>query len=149
MADKNETEVPNDNLKEVNQNEEQNNDKKPEEILSDDFPFPEGEEDKEDEGGNGVGILNLLNIIKNFTLRDTEIKTPTKESVIELTLEGVAKLIKEGKANNIIVMSGAGISVAAGIPDFRSPKTGLYHQLKKYDLPTPESVFEIKFVILF
>ncbi len=35
------------------------------------------------------------------------------------------------------------MSVSAGIPDFRSPGTGLYSQLAKYDLPTPEAVFEI------
>lgn len=32
---------------------------------------------------------------------------------------------------------------AAGIPDFRSPDTGLYHNLQKYDLPYPTAVFEI------
>lgn len=34
---------------------------------------------------------------------------------------------------------------AAGIPDFRSPNTGLYHNLQKYDLPYPTAVFEIGF----
>ena len=42
-------------------------------------------------------------------------------------------------------MTGAGISTAAGIPDFRSPGTGLYDNLQKYDLPSPQSVFEIGF----
>ena len=42
-------------------------------------------------------------------------------------------------------MTGAGISVSAGIPDFRSPKTGLYDNLQKYDLPTPQSIFEMDF----
>lgn len=46
---------------------------------------------------------------------------------------------------NIIVMTGAGISTAAGIPDFRSPGTGLYDNLQKYDLPHPQAVFEIGF----
>ena len=45
----------------------------------------------------------------------------------------------------IIVMTGAGISTAAGIPDFRSPGTGLYDNLQKYDLPHPQAVFEIDF----
>lgn len=42
-------------------------------------------------------------------------------------------------------MTGAGISVAAGIPDFRTPGTGLYSQLQKYDLPFPEAIFELNF----
>ena len=42
-------------------------------------------------------------------------------------------------------MTGAGLSVAAGIPDFRSPGTGLYSKLAKYNLPAPELVFDIRF----
>jgi len=61
-------------------------------------------------------------------------------------LTGVVEYIKSGKAKNIILMNGAGISVAAGIPDFRSPKTGLYHNLAKYNLPYAEAIFEIECV---
>lgn len=46
---------------------------------------------------------------------------------------------------NIIVMSGAGISTSAGIPDFRSPGTGLYSKLEKYNLPFPEAIFELNY----
>jgi NAD-dependent SIR2 family protein deacetylase len=42
-------------------------------------------------------------------------------------------------------MTGAGISVSAGIPDFRSPKTGIYANLQEYDLPRPEALFDIDF----
>ncbi|CAF1006112.1 unnamed protein product [Adineta steineri] len=49
------------------------------------------------------------------------------------------------KCSNIVVMAGAGISTSAGIPDFRSPETGLYSQLEKYNLPFPEAVFHLDF----
>ena len=63
----------------------------------------------------------------------------------ELSLDGVVALLREKQAAGlrVAVLCGAGISVSAGIPDFRSPGTGLYSQLEKYGLPTPESVFEL------
>jgi hypothetical protein len=65
----------------------------------------------------------------------------------EPSLQGVADLISSGRVKNVVVLCGAGISVSAGIPDFRSPGTGLYANLKKYDLPEgkPESVFELEY----
>ena len=50
-----------------------------------------------------------------------------------------------GKAKRIICMCGAGLSVSAGIPDFRTPGTGLYSNLQKFKLPYPEAVFEINY----
>ncbi|GFR70383.1 NAD-dependent protein deacetylase sirtuin-2 [Elysia marginata] len=34
---------------------------------------------------------------------------------------------------------------AAGIPDFRSPGSGLYDNLAAYDLPSPQAIFDIEF----
>ncbi|KNC78300.1 hypothetical protein SARC_09263 [Sphaeroforma arctica JP610] len=62
-----------------------------------------------------------------------------------LDLSGIARYIKSGQCRNIIMVTGAGISTAAGIPDFRSPGTGLYHNLQKYKLPYPQAIFEIDF----
>mmetsp|Transcript_24553 Transcript_24553/g.39406 ORF Transcript_24553/g.39406 Transcript_24553/m.39406 type:complete len:360 (-) Transcript_24553:125-1204(-) len=74
--------------------------------------------------------------------KETKKKSPNG---VPLTLEGVAKAIKDGKISNIVVMTGAGISVSAGIPDFRTPGTGLYDNLQKYNLPSPEDMFNIEF----
>ena len=67
------------------------------------------------------------------------IKEPTNDDVIK----DVAKAIE--KSSKIMVLSGAGLSVAAGIPDFRTPGTGLYDNLQRYNLPYPEAVFDVRF----
>ncbi|OCF61528.1 NAD-dependent histone deacetylase SIR2 [Kwoniella mangroviensis CBS 10435] len=68
-----------------------------------------------------------------------------EEHTPKSALEKVSNLIRSGQAKNIILLLGAGISTSAGIPDFRSPKTGLYHNLQKLNLPFPEAVFELGF----
>ncbi|EHK45892.1 hypothetical protein TRIATDRAFT_166209, partial [Trichoderma atroviride IMI 206040] len=67
------------------------------------------------------------------------------ETLQERSLQGVAEYIKSGDARRIVVLTGAGISTAAGIPDFRSPKTGLYSNLARLKLPYAEAVFDIAY----
>ena len=58
-------------------------------------------------------------------------------------VDGVAALLQDGA--KCVVMLGAGASVSAGLPDFRTPGTGLYDNLEGYGLPYPEAVFELDF----
>nr|XP_023026815.1 NAD-dependent protein deacetylase sirtuin-2 [Leptinotarsa decemlineata] len=64
-----------------------------------------------------------------------------------VSVDGVIDYIKNRNCKNIITMAGAGISTSAGIPDFRSPGTGLYHNLQKYNLPHPQAIFELDFFL--
>lgn len=80
------------------------------------------------------------------TLAELKDKIPGPvEGLPELTLEGIAEYVKSGKAKHIVICQGAGISCAAGIPDFRTPGTGLYSQLEKYKLPYPEAIFTLDY----
>ncbi|XP_058485235.1 NAD-dependent protein deacetylase sirtuin-3, mitochondrial [Solea solea] len=65
--------------------------------------------------------------------------------VKQMTLEDVAKHIRERQHKRVVVMAGAGISTPSGIPDFRSPGSGLYDNLQQYNLPYAEAIFEIGF----
>lgn len=83
-----------------------------------------------------------------------------------LSIEKLCEGLENGTYKKVIVMCGAGISTSAGIPDFRSPSTGLYERiikrftrvdsflvhiwhscnpckfkLQKYKLPYPEAIF--------
>ncbi|XP_037338395.2 NAD-dependent protein deacetylase sirtuin-3, mitochondrial isoform X1 [Pungitius pungitius] len=61
------------------------------------------------------------------------------------TLEDIAEDIRERRYEKVVVMAGAGISTPSGIPDFRSPGSGLYDNLQQYDLPYAEAIFELSF----
>lgn len=72
-------------------------------------------------------------------------ETTKPENLSERSVSAVADYIKSGKARKVVVLTGAGISTAAGIPDFRSPETGLYANLAALDLEEPEDVFSLPF----
>ncbi|CAF3666544.1 unnamed protein product [Adineta steineri] len=60
------------------------------------------------------------------------------------TLDDAVDLIR--KCKNILVLTGAGISVSCGIPDFRS-RNGIYARLREEfpELPNPQSMFDIEY----
>ncbi|CAE8721759.1 unnamed protein product, partial [Polarella glacialis] len=60
-------------------------------------------------------------------------------------LEGVAHHLKDKECKRVVVLCGAGISTSAGIPDFRSPGTGLYDNLQRFNLPRAESIFDLDY----
>lgn len=60
-------------------------------------------------------------------------------------LASVSRLVKLGRCKNVVVVAGAGISTASGIPDFRTPGTGLYANVEKYNIPYPEAIFNIDY----
>ncbi|KAF9329715.1 NAD-dependent histone deacetylase sir2 [Linnemannia elongata] len=58
------------------------------------------------------------------------------------TLEQVVQLLRDSK--RIMVLTGAGVSVSCGIPDFRSPD-GIYSRLKEFNLRDPQQMFDLSF----
>uniref|UniRef100_A0A8C5AHB2 NAD-dependent protein deacetylase n=1 Tax=Gadus morhua TaxID=8049 RepID=A0A8C5AHB2_GADMO len=98
-------------------------------------------EDSSEDEASGATEMDFLRNLFSSTLGLGSV-----EKVLdELNLEGLARYIQSGKCKNIVCMVGAGISTSAGIPDFRSPGTGLYANLQKYNLPYPEAIFQIDY----
>uniref|UniRef100_A0A8C7MTZ9 NAD-dependent protein deacetylase n=1 Tax=Oncorhynchus kisutch TaxID=8019 RepID=A0A8C7MTZ9_ONCKI len=112
------------------------------EEVEENTPEPEEQSDDSSDDGEASGDTEM-DFLRNLFSKTLGI---SGEKVLdELTLEGVASYIQSGKCKNIICMVGAGISTSAGIPDFRSPDTGLYANLQKYNLPYPEAIFQIDY----
>ena len=107
----------------------------------DDNPTTSNDKNKKDNSSNN-DITDLTEGLGGVSI------TP-KPSLAELTapesLKSIADLLSSNKYKNIIVLTGAGVSCNAGIPDFRTPGTGLYDNLAKYNLPYPEAVFDVSF----
>ncbi|GMI42843.1 hypothetical protein TeGR_g5432 [Tetraparma gracilis] len=71
-------------------------------------------------------------------------------SLPSLDLDGVACYMMSPKCRRICVMAGAGISVSAGIPDFRSIATGIYNSKATTaysSLPTPQHMFDNEYFL--
>lgn len=104
-----------------------------------------------------VDDLSLMSVSEQQALLAREEKSyqsPSTKSVLSSAsgssvpreaLGTIGRLMKLGRVRNIVVVAGAGISTASGIPDFRTPGTGLYANLAKYDIPYPEAIFNIDY----
>ena len=56
---------------------------------------------------------------------------------LEKKIQDLAKLIVE--SSNVVALTGAGMSTESGIPDFRSPGTGLWEQVDPYEFASIDS----------
>ncbi|KOX72208.1 NAD-dependent protein deacetylase sirtuin-1 [Melipona quadrifasciata] len=87
-----------------------------------------------------VDDLTLWKIIINMMS-----EPPRRQKLRHInTLTDVVRLIRN--SNKIIVLTGAGVSVSCGIPDFRS-RDGIYSRLAQDfpDLPDPQAMFDINY----
>lgn len=89
-------------------------------------------------GTNDDDIAALTEGLGGVSIAPKDITAPE-------SIKKVADLLSSKKYKNIVILTGAGVSCNAGIPDFRTPGTGLYDNLQKYKLPFPEAVFELGF----
>ncbi|EDW83206.2 uncharacterized protein Dwil_GK22445 [Drosophila willistoni] len=76
---------------------------------------------------------------------ETDASRTVEQVIPDLTFEGLSAHWREHGFKKIVTMVGAGISTSAGIPDFRSPGSGLYDNLKKYKLPHPTAIFDLDY----
>ncbi|XP_077630050.1 NAD-dependent protein deacetylase sirtuin-2 [Crocuta crocuta] len=103
----------------------------------------EAQDSDSDTEGGATGGEAEMDFLRNFFSQTLGLGTQKERLLDELTLEGVTRYMQSERCRRVICLVGAGISTSAGIPDFRSPSTGLYANLEKYHLPYPEAIFEI------
>lgn len=92
-----------------------------------------------------MSLLELLAMLDPSSSDEGDLPVAGPCVLKSADLEGLAKYVEERDPRNVICMVGAGLSTAAGIPDFRSPGTGLYDNLQRYKLPRPEAVFDLDY----
>lgn len=91
----------------------------------------------------GIHPLQVLQVLQERQRPSEE--EPCDPILRTFDIEGLAQHLVEKECKNVVVMCGAGLSTAAGIPDFRTPGTGLYDNLQRFHLPSPEAIFDINF----
>ncbi|CAM0142160.1 unnamed protein product [Umbelopsis sp. WA50703] len=83
--------------------------------------------------------LQLLNLLKAVM---TRFLRKRKRLEHMNSLQDVVETIRNAK--RIMVLTGAGVSVSCGIPDFRS-ETGIYARLDEFELDDPQQMFDIHY----
>ena len=78
-------------------------------------------------------------------MKNSDTKRSTRSQNGLRCIDDVVALLKKSK--KIIIVSGAGISVSSGVPDFRSKDTGLYNTLNcaEFGIPSAELLFDLEF----
>lgn len=102
----------------------------------------------DDECGSTESSRSVMDVLQELLLSKLRLGGGEEKPIQvldEVSFDGVVRYMASDKCKNIIVMVGAGISTCAGIPDFRSPKSGIYANLQKYNLPNPMAIFDINY----
>jgi NAD+-dependent protein deacetylase sirtuin 2 len=86
----------------------------------------------------GFWILSKTDFERNQDNLQKKLPYLMKSTTISAGIRSISEAIKCGNIRNAIVLTGAGLSVAAGIPDFRSPG-GLYDTLRPELITATES----------
>ena len=86
-------------------------------------------------GRQSASLLRKCSVTR-FNQRSRDSSSSTADTEWN-TIEKFAASLKDGKYKRILIVAGAGVSCSAGIPDFRTPGTGIYDNLQKYNLPNP------------
>ncbi len=126
----------------LSSSEEEEEERSPETSLRSETESSGSEEETSSSSSEGVRELLRRLAIDGEGEKTLAAKQPRLKT---RDVKGIAEYIESDECKNVVVMCGAGVSVAAGIPDFRTPGTGLYDNLAEYDLPYPQAVFEIGF----
>ncbi|KAK1887362.1 NAD-dependent protein deacetylase sirtuin-3 mitochondrial [Dissostichus eleginoides] len=108
-------------------------------------PGPYGKQRRKQTDSALAQDLSQMSMSGQDTLNNSSPSASAVKSSSRGGLASVARLVKLGRCKNVVVVAGAGVSTASGIPDFRTPGTGLYSNLEKYNIPYPEAIFNIDY----